>query len=204
MVDCPQWLAEAKLETNNTTVEDAHEEERQTSLTVSTNIVEEPSICHYRVLLKVISYCRRVLNLKLPNNQRFKLPTFITSEEINNTLLLCINQVQVHEFSEEMKQLRRRGEVPRKSKLRTLCPFFDEKRTLRMSGRIVQSDASYETRHPIIMPGKNNFTKLINVDFHHRTLHGGPQSMLNFLRTKYWTYMIRIVLRRSIENVSHV
>ncbi|XP_026331312.1 uncharacterized protein LOC113238692, partial [Hyposmocoma kahamanoa] len=186
----PQWLAKPKLETTNMTVEDTHEEERLTSLTVLSHINEESSIwlrfSSLSRLLRVISYCRRVLNFKLPKNKRLTLPIFVTSEEINNTLLSCIKQVQNCEFSVEIEQLKSRGVVPRKSSLRTLCPFFDENGTLRVSGRIVQSDTSYDTRHPIIVPAKNHFTKLIIVDAHHRTLHGGPQTMLNFLRAKYW------------------
>lgn len=185
----PQWLSECKVEMADTTIEDTHEEEKIKSLTVLSNIEEDfiwSKFSSLTRLLKVVSYCRRVLNLKLPKEKRLNLPKFITAEENKESLLTCIKQVQKQEFESEIKQLKTRGCVPKKSSLRTLCPFLDERGILRVSGRIIHSDACYDTKHPIIMPAKHHFTQLLIVDAHHQTSHGGPQVMLNFLRTKFW------------------
>ncbi|CAH2093312.1 unnamed protein product [Euphydryas editha] len=110
---------------------------------------------------------------------------------MNETLFACIKQVQEREFLFEIKQLKTGGCVPKKSKLRSLCPVLDQKGILRVSGRIAQSDTCYDMKHPIIMPGNHHFTKVLIADAHAKTLHGGPQAMLNFLRTKYWILRAR-------------
>ncbi|XP_072946166.1 uncharacterized protein [Epargyreus clarus] len=190
----PQWLAEPNLKKDNTCIEDTHEEERIKSLTVVSNIEDEfiwTKFSSLSRMLMVLSYCRRILNLKLPKQKRIKLPKYITPTERNDTLLACIKQVQEREFDNEIKQLKTRGCVPKRSNLRTLCPFVDKQGILRVTGRITQCDASYDTKHPIIMPAKNHLTMLIILDAHHRTLHGGPQAMLNLLRAKYWILQVK-------------
>lgn len=190
----PQWLAELEIRKDNTCIEDTHEEERIKSLTVISSIEDEfiwSKFSSLSRMLMVLSYCRRVLNLKVPKEERIKLPKYITPSERNETLLACIKLVQEREFYNEIKQLKTQGIVPKGSNLRTLCPFLDKKGTLRVTGRIKQSDASYNTKHPIIMPAKSHLTMLIIVDAHHRTLHGGPQVMLNLLRAKYWILHVK-------------
>ncbi|XP_073965607.1 uncharacterized protein [Choristoneura fumiferana] len=185
----PQWLAQPTIQRNDKFVEDTDEEVRVKSLTVLLNNQDHfiwSRFSSLTRLLRVISYCRRILNLKIPKTERVKLTKCITLEEANATLLACIKQLQDHEFEDDIKQLKTRGRVLKRSSLRTLCPFFDEKGILRVTGRITNSDASYATRHPIIMPAKSHLTKLIILDAHHQTLHGGPQLMHNYLRAKYW------------------
>lgn len=198
----PQWLSESKIRRDGTDVGETHEEERMKSLTVLSNIEDEFIWSRFSSLsrmLKVISYCKRVLNLKVPKCDREKYPKFITARELNITLLDCIKQVQQHEFESEIKQLKTQKCVARKSKLRTLSPFLDERGIVRVEGRIAQSDANYEMSHPIIMPAKSHLTALLVVDAYHQTMHGGPQVMVNFLRSKYW-----IERKRCLESVLYV
>ncbi|XP_045457504.1 uncharacterized protein LOC123667707 [Melitaea cinxia] len=202
----PQWLSEATVKTESIQV-DTHEEERIKSLTVLSNIEENFIWSKYsslNKLLKIVSYCRRVLNYKLKKDNRPKLPKYITSSEMNETLLGCIKQVQEREFLFEIKQLNTEGCVPKKSKLRSLCPFLDQKGILRVSGRIAQSDACYDMKHPIIMPGKHHFTKVLIADGHAKTLHGGPQAMLNLIRTKYWILRAKERVKNILENALFV
>lgn len=72
------------------------------------------------------------------------------------------------------------------SKIRNLCPIFEEIGLLRVGGRIQQSKVDYDTQHPIILPAKSHLGRLLIMNAHKKTLHGGPQMMLNYLRSKYW------------------
>ncbi|KAJ0179564.1 hypothetical protein K1T71_005276 [Dendrolimus kikuchii] len=95
-----------------------------------------------------------------------------------------------------IRHLKTRGSVPKKSVLHPLCPIFDKDGILRVGGRIDLSGANYDTRHPIIMPGKHHFTKLIIADAHSKTMHGGPQLMLNHLRCNYWIIRARELVKK--------
>lgn len=192
----PAWLKEPYVN-KEMVYEDTHEEEKIKAL-CTLQQPDKPAndkpwdrFSKFSKLLKVLSYCRRILNLKTPKSDRKKLKEYITTEEMNQTLKKCIEQVQGHEFEEEIKHLKTKGNVPKKSVLHPLCPIIDQDGILRVGGRIDLSGASYEKRHPIILPGKNHLTKLIIADAHSKTLHGGPQLMLNHLRGNYWIIRAR-------------
>lgn len=191
------WSGPAWLATLNTTswnaidIEDTHEEERVSSLTALSHTNNDQEFLWYKFstlsrMLNVMSYCIRFINLKLPKNERQTYFKFITVKESNDTLKRCIKQVQGVYFNKEIKLLKSQGIIPKNSKLRSLCPMLDENEILRVGGRIQQSRAEYDTQHPIIIPAKNHLGKLIILDAHKRTMHGGPQIMLNYIRSKYW------------------
>ncbi|CAG4987428.1 unnamed protein product [Colias eurytheme] len=54
-------------------------------------------------------------------------------------------------------------------------------------------------KHPIIIPQKSHFTTLLIADAHERTLHGGQQLVLNYLRSKYWIINAKSVVRQYIH-----
>lgn len=53
-----------------------------------------------------------------------------------------------------------------------------------MGGRINNSNLSYNQRHPILLPARNSYTKMIFRTEHIRLNHAGPQQLLFSLRSK--------------------
>lgn len=47
---------------------------------------------------------------------------------------------------------------------------------MRVSGRTNKAALPFERRHPIILPSKGNFTRLLLQTEHERLLHAGPVS----------------------------
>lgn len=70
---------------------------------------------------------------------------------------------------------------------------------MRTRGRIEQSDHSYNIKHPIIMPRDHHLSRLIVSDAHSRTLHGGPQLTLNYVRSKYFIIGAKGVIRHVLS-----
>lgn len=185
----PVWLSNLNTSMSVPNIEDTQEEERVRSLTAIHNTEEELIWIKFSSLskmLRVMSYCRRFLNFKLPKAKREPLSKIITAKELAETLNICIKQVQSIEFDEDIKQLKSRGYMLKRSKLRNLCPFIDKNGILRVGGRIQNSQMAYDTQHQIILPTKSYLSRLIIKDAHIRTMHGGPLVMLNYLRSKYW------------------
>lgn len=103
-------------------------------------------------LIRIVSYCRRFLN------QQVKGP--LTPAELKTTEHCLIKLIQSKHFETEIKQLRSNNYVPRQSPLAKLNPFL-ENDLLRVGGRLKYSDLNYTSKHPIILPKKHNFTKLL-------------------------------------------
>lgn len=94
----------------------------------------------------------------------------------------------------------------KKSKISLLSPFLDQG-LLRVGGRLEQADINPKRKHPILLPRKSHLTDLIVSDAHEKTLHGGPQLMLNYLRTKYWIIdpkrLVKFYVRRCVRCVRY-
>ncbi|KAL0810597.1 hypothetical protein ABMA28_010714 [Loxostege sticticalis] len=195
----PAWLQDETIETGEWDVPETHEEERVKAHVVTEQPKEDFLWCQFSDLqrmLRVMSYCRRILMLKTPKANRRLFTELVTIEETDKTLELCIKQVQEFEFGEEIRHLRLHGFVPKKSVLHNLVPILDQNGLLRVGGRITQASVSFEKQHPIIIPEKSHLAKLLVADAHIKTLHGGPQVILNFLRSKYWILRVRSLAKK--------
>ena len=151
-------------------------------------------------MLRVLSYCRRLLKLKKSDTNREPNKS-VTVQEINDTLRVCVKATQEHYFETEIRDLKSASKcVPKKSQLHSLSPFLDDNGLLRVGGRINQASVEYEKKHPLIMPSESHLTRLIILDAHYKTLHGGPQIMLNYLRSKFWIMRARANVKKCYRN----
>lgn len=110
----------------------------------------------------------------------------LTVAELDNSLFGLIKFAQQQMFRDEINQLESKGCVSRSSSLKTLDPFIDNNNILRVGGRLVHSNLSYDVKHPILLPKCHPLTRLIIRDYHQRQLHAGPQAILTGLRQKFW------------------
>lgn len=130
---------------------------------------------------------------------RLKLGFPLTTKECELAERLIIIEYQKKEFGYEYDSCVKNRPIIR-GPLKNLCPFVDDKGLLRMGGRLEHAYASYDERHPIIIPkldipnpnGENWKTvstrKLID-QAHYDTLHGGVEKTWAHLRFKYHNRM---------------
>lgn len=109
-----------------------------------------------------------------------------SNERLNDALDVWVRYTQIANFAKEMHQLETEGEVEAASPLAKLCPFIDEHSIMRLRGRIANANVSYDERFPIIIPARCHFVRLLMRKAHIVTLHGNVQSMLHFVRRKFW------------------
>ncbi|XP_065356009.1 uncharacterized protein LOC135950390 [Calliphora vicina] len=109
----------------------------------------------------------------------------LKASEINETLLRLIRLTQFIDFPNELKLLYENLEI-RHSPLLKLMPFLDENGIIRVGGRLQNSDLSYNVKHPIILAKSYPLSKLIIIDSHERTLHGGVTLTMSVVNRKFW------------------
>lgn len=63
-------------------------------------------------------------------------------------------------------------------------PFLGGDGLMRVKGRLENANISYDEEHPIILPYKSTFAKRLLKFAHMKTLHGGPQVMLQHDKTQ--------------------
>lgn len=82
--------------------------------------------------------------------------------------------------------------------LTRLTPFIDREGLLRVGGRLQNSQLDPDAKHPFILPRVSPLTSLIISDAHQRTLHGGTQVTLAYIRRSYWILGGRAPVRSYI------
>ncbi|XP_026745741.1 uncharacterized protein LOC113507087 [Trichoplusia ni] len=147
-------------------------------------------------LIKVITYCRRFINYKKNINSENQN---LTTQELEVTLQICIKKTQEEEFKEEIERIKLGKQVKKRSQLRCLNPYLDEKNVLRVGGRLRHANLPNDKKNPVILGNRNTLVQLIIADAHDKTLHGGVQLMICHLRSKYWIIRVKSLVKRHIH-----
>ncbi|XP_024875956.1 uncharacterized protein LOC112457263 [Temnothorax curvispinosus] len=148
-------------------------------------------------LLRITALCRKFIR-KAHKDTKSELTPFLSVNDINNEKYFWIKIVQQFSFSPELKILSQGHSLPKSNPLTKLAPYIDSNGLLRVGGRLQQSLLSNEAKHPFILPKESAFTTLIIDDAHSRTLHGGTQFTLSFIRQTYWIIRGRIPVKSFI------
>lgn len=67
-----------------------------------------------------------------------------------------------------------------------LAPFLDKDEVLRVGGRLLQSNYSFNKKHPILLPQSHHLTYVIFHNQHIKLMHAGPNQLLETVRERYW------------------
>ncbi|CAB0040512.1 unnamed protein product [Trichogramma brassicae] len=99
----------------------------------------------------------------------------------------CFKAIQAHHFKEEIKALKDKKPISRRSHLARLAPMFGRDDLLRVGGRLQNAQLSYDETHPIILPGECIIVRRL-IEYEHReeTMHGGAQLMRSQLARQFW------------------
>ncbi|XP_066947088.1 uncharacterized protein [Macrobrachium rosenbergii] len=107
-------------------------------------------------------------------------------------LLYC---AQREAFAREINALALSQPLPKGSPLVKLDPYLDEEGLLRIKGRLENAELSFESKHPIIVPG--TYIALLLVRFQHGLLkHAGVAVLVSTLRNNYWIIRLRQIAKR--------
>ena len=93
-----------------------------------------------------------------------------------------LKDAETHWLKESQKTLRNRFS---KGEFRNLSPFLDQEGVWRVGGRADKALVSYETRHPVLLPGDHRISRLI-VQYTNQSGHLGVAATVAKTRTKYW------------------
>ncbi|XP_028167833.1 uncharacterized protein LOC114358151 [Ostrinia furnacalis] len=208
----PKWLYKEKI-LYTTGVTDTNMEERKQKIKCYNNCegVHDDLFSRFSSLIKltrVLSYCRRVLQWRQPKGERTDTANVtLTAKEIKETLYTYIKIIQGQQFSDDIECLQKTGKLNKKSTLNSLSAFLDSNQILRVGGRLHHAHISEDMKHPIIIPHKSHLTTLLIRQAHESTMHGGPQLMLNYLRSTYWIInvkgLVRQYVRRCVTCIRH-
>ena len=124
---------------------------------------------------------------------------FIKPDEVATATEIILRQEQYKFYSEEITTLKTKTQVKPSSKILKLYPFLDNE-ILCVGGRCANADFSDEAKYPRIVPQKSELARLIILDAHHSTLHGGTTQTIAEIRSHFWIPACRNQVRKLIMN----
>lgn len=194
----PEWLRQDEINFTRPNVTRTDLERRNIQVNVKLHeekIIKFEEFDTLNELLSVIVYSLRFLRSKTKPEGISKA---ITTQEMETALKKCI-KIEQDAFIDEIEDLKANKNVKSSSKLKTLNPYLDEDGILRVGGRLRNSVLPEHSKHPIILKNKSKLTYLIVADAHKRTLHGGTQLVLSYLRSKYWILQAKNMVKAHIH-----
>ena len=151
-------------------------------------------------LVRVVAYCRRWLYVRGKVNIR-RDTKFLSRQEVDDAIEVCVRRCQEEGFSEELKELKRKGSLDKKKKkLRSLNVFLDATGIIRVGGRLEMSSLTFNEKHPILIPKESFLTGLLIAEAHQKTIHGGPQLMITYLRSRYWIVGVKALAKKCYRS----
>ena len=170
-------------------------------ITVACTQIDDPFASKFSKLekmLHVVALCLRfrnktkktVCHTRIQNNvsiheliDKIRKPTV---EELKNAFIRCIWSSQHSTFLKEIESLKLGRNIKKGSPLTKLNAFIDKNGILRVGGRLENSQLPYEERHPAIISGKSQLSRLL-IDWAHRlALHGGFKVTYSYIIKRIW------------------
>ena len=113
------------------------------------------------------------------------ISTAFSVKELHSTEIEIFKHIQIQYFAKELCELSSKKQVSNSSPLCRLNPFVHKNGLLRVGGRIINSDVSYDTKHPIVLPSskKCHLVLLLVRHYHEKTLHQGRGITVNEIRS---------------------
>ncbi|XP_026741350.1 uncharacterized protein LOC113503524 [Trichoplusia ni] len=145
-------------------------------------------------MIRVVAYIRRFLKV----NRQSMRSNHLTKQELDEALEVCIRKSQEEGLSNTLEELRK-NEMCEKGSLKSLNIFLDSKGIIRVGGRLEMAQLNYDRIHPILIPKESFLTNLLIAEAHAKTMHGGPQMMLTYLRAKYWILGVKLLVKKFVR-----
>ena len=141
-------------------------------------------------LLKVTAYVKRLIQLL--KKQAHKTDC-LTAREINEAERMWITYVQRKNFISDD------GEITQQLGKSQLNPKKHADEIIRVHGRYANADLSAETKLPILIPRKENFTNLLIKHIHHKIFYFGTSHTLADIRKTYWIPQGRATVKAVLK-----
>ncbi|XP_036347929.1 uncharacterized protein LOC118757311, partial [Rhagoletis pomonella] len=125
----------------------------------------------------------------------------LTAREVELAKKLLCRLVQREVFAAEFQQIQNGQNIARNSALLQLSPYIDKDGVLRVNGRIdAASWLPISSGHPIILPPKHYFAKLVVMHYHKVMRHQKTEATICEIRRHYWIPQLRTLLRSVITH----
>ncbi|XP_063532051.1 uncharacterized protein LOC134742795 [Cydia strobilella] len=142
---------------------------------------------NYDRLINSTAYVLLFVEKLKTRNRRLQLQV----SHIKRAEHMWLQNSQRRSFPDEIRTLNAGRELEKKSRLYTLAPELSDDGVLRMKTRLGSAPVLYSSLHPVILDGRDPFTRLMVLRAHRRSAHIHNEAVINQLRQNYWILQLR-------------
>ena len=124
----------------------------------------------------------------------------ITVDETNDAESVIFRDLQKSAFQDELQAINEVKKVHPTSQLVKLSPYVDELGVLRVGGRLKNLPISRDMKHPTILPGTHQVTKVLIEHYHRKNGHVGSEHVYSLIRERFWIISARNAIRQVCHN----
>ena len=203
----PPWLSlppsqwpESHLELPNLDIMEFKQDPPPFALVVLPRPTVIPEFSKWDKIIHVLGYVYRF------SRRARKLPSEsgpLTLTEVRAAELWIFKFIQSEHFAADIKILNGDPKALCSVKLQKLSPFLDKDGLLRVGGRLQNASIAYNARHPLLLPYKDKYVRLLVEKYHAVNLHPGPQLLQALISQRYWIVGGRSLYRSVVHKCVH-
>ena len=154
----------------------------------------------FRIVAWLIKACRKFRSVRSGRVSATSQarPDSISMQDQATAKEKILQCVQQESFSKEISTIKSSPKF-KGNGLAKLKPFLHNG-ILRVGGRLKYSDLEFDTKHPIIIPGKHHVTEKIIYHYHTQNGHVGTHQTLAETRRRFWILKGVASVRRVLKN----
>ncbi|XP_061191695.1 uncharacterized protein LOC133199905 [Saccostrea echinata] len=136
---------------------------------------------------------------RVKESKKAKAIPFLSTDILDRAERELVAYEQRQYYANELKILGdKHGYVKKSSQLSRLDPIL-HKGVIKVGGRLEKLNASFTTKHQMIIPKNSTLTRMIAIDAHRSAGHMGKNATLAVIREKFWIPGISSVLKSLIS-----
>ena len=151
-----------------------------------------------RVVAWMIRFVKNFVAKNCQRRAEWRRQGPLSAEEVQQAETRIIADCQARCFATEITAIKTGEQVKLEGRLRQTSPFLDGEGVMRVGGRLDKAPVAYSTRHPVILPPRDDVTQLIVTYNHVKVLHSGQERTLTEVRKSFWIPKARSAVRRIL------
>ena len=162
------------------------------------NIINIQKYGSYNTLIRITAYVQRfVYNCTHVQNDRRH--GTLKPCEIDNATKTWISHTQRLVYAKEYSVLKDKKNTTKLARIRQLGLFMDDSDLIRCRGRINNAPIPDSAKYPLLMSANEQFSKLLIIDAHERTLHSGLNATVTYVRQSFWIPALRQYVKKILN-----
>ena len=117
------------------------------------------------------------------------------ADDLQQVIQMLLRKSQMESFGPAYQAMASGKPMAASDHLNQLSPFMDDQNLMRLKRRLRHADASYETKHPILLSARHPIVRKLIDDAHKSNYHEGTEYVRSILQQNYWIAGLQNALR---------